>query len=115
MLDDCIRIMLEFGTRVFCSKSRPTGCFQIIPISPIDYRLLGFKFKGQFYFDMCLSMVCSTSCQMFESLSQAVQWICVCIRQIFHISVTLSMTSFFSQRPIHSVSSIRTDSLKFAI
>ena len=86
MLDDCIRIMFEFGKGCLIAKAALKDAFRIIPISPLDYRLLGFKFKGQFYFDMCLPMGCSTSCQTFESLSRAVQWICVHKTNILHIS-----------------------------
>ena len=71
MLDDCIRIMWELGKGCLVVKADIKDAFRIIPISPLDYRLLGFKFKGQFYFDMCLPMGCSTSCQAFESLSKA--------------------------------------------
>ena len=77
MRDDCIRIMLELGKGCLEDKADVNDAFRIIPISPIDYRLLGFKFKEQFYFDMCLRMGCSASCQTFESLSQAALWLCL--------------------------------------
>ena len=86
MLDDSIRIMLELGKGCFIDKADLKDAFRIIPISPLDYHLLGFKFKGQFYFDMCLPMGCSTSCQTFESLSRVVQWICVHKAKSLHIS-----------------------------
>ena len=86
MLDDCIRIMLELGKGCLIAKADLKDAFRIIPISALDYRLLGFKFKGQFYFHMCLPMGCSTSCQTVESLSRAVQWICVHKAKILHIS-----------------------------
>ena len=46
MLDDCIRIMLEFEQRCLVAKVDLRDDFRIISISPLDYRLLGFKFKG---------------------------------------------------------------------
>lgn len=49
--------------------------FRIIPICPFDYHLLGFSWQGQFYFDKCLPMGASSSCQIFEKFSVALQWI----------------------------------------
>ena len=97
MLDDCIRIMLELGKGCLIAKADLNDAFRIIPISPLDYHLLGFKFKGQFYFDMCLPMGCSTSCQTFESLSRAVQWICVHKAKILHISHIIDDFIIFGQ------------------
>ena len=97
MLDDCISIMLELGKGCLVAKADIKDAFRIISISPLHYRLLGFKFKGQFYFDMCLPMGCSTSCQTFESFSQAVQWICVHKANILHISHIIDDFIFFGK------------------
>ena len=97
MLDDCIRIMLELGQGGLVAKADLLYAFKIIPISPLDYRLLGFKFKGQFYFDMCLPMGCSASCQTFDSLAQAVHWICVHKANISHISHIIDGFIFFAK------------------
>ena len=45
-----------------------------MPIHPKDYHLLGFTSQENFYYDKCLPMGCSTSCQTFEEFSQAMQW-----------------------------------------
>ena len=91
MLDHCIRIMLELGQGCLVTYWMLSGSFPF----PLDYRLL-FKFKGQFYFDMCLPMGCSTSCQTFESLSQAVQSMCVHKANISHISHIIDDFIFFA-------------------
>jgi hypothetical protein len=49
--------------------------FRIIPIHPSDYYLLGFTWNNYFYFDRCLPMGASSSCQIFEKFSCAIQWI----------------------------------------
>ena len=46
---------------------------------------------------MCLPMGCSTSCQTFESFSQAVQWICVHKAKILHISHIIDDFIFFGK------------------
>ena len=89
--------MLGLGKGCLVAKADIKDAFIIIPISPLDYRLLGFKFKGQFYFDMCLPMGCSTSFQTFESLTQAVQWICVHKAKILHISHIIDDFIFFGK------------------
>ena len=49
--------------------------FRIIPIHPADYYLIGFKWNGNFYYDCCLPMGASSSCQIFSRFSDALQWI----------------------------------------
>ena len=48
--------MLALGNVCLIAKAELNDAFRIITISPMDYRLSGFKFKGKFYFDMCLPM-----------------------------------------------------------
>ena len=73
MLDDCVEQLVVLGKGVFIAKADLQDAFRIIPVSPLDYRLLGFKFQGLKYFDICLPVGCSNSCQTFELLSQALQ------------------------------------------
>ncbi|KAK3099735.1 hypothetical protein FSP39_008685 [Pinctada imbricata] len=49
--------------------------FRNIPLHPLDYHLLGFTWNDMYYFDRCLPMGASSSCQIFEKLSTALQWI----------------------------------------
>ena len=49
--------------------------FRILPINPQDYHLLGIKWSGQYYYDKCMPMGCSSSCKTFETFSTAVEWI----------------------------------------
>ena len=41
----------------------------------MDRHLLGFKCKDYYYFDNCLPMGCSSSCQLFELFSTSLEWI----------------------------------------
>ena len=45
--------------------------FRIIPIHKEDHHLLGFTFEGKYYYDTCLPMGCSSSCQIFQRFSDA--------------------------------------------
>ena len=57
------------------AKTDIEDAFRIIPIHPLDHSLLGFSFEGEFYFDRCLPMGASRSCQIFEHFSMVLQWI----------------------------------------
>ena len=84
MLDHCVEQLVSLlGKGAYIAKADLQDAFRIIPVSPLDYRLLGFKFQGQNYFDLCLPMGVSHACRTFELLSQTLQWIC---QHKFHIS-----------------------------
>lgn len=57
------------------AKTDIQDAFRIIPIHPDDYNLLGFSWDNKFYYDKCLPMGASSSCQIFECLSNSLQWI----------------------------------------
>lgn len=53
----------------FMAKTDIESAFRIIPIHPSQRHLLGFTWKGQFYFDRCLPMGLAESCRIFEEFS----------------------------------------------
>ena len=100
LLDTCIERILEIGVGCQVAKADLKDAFRIIPVCPLDYHLLGFTFQNQFYFDMCLPMGCSVSCQIFEALSCALQWICINKFRVSSMSHILDDFIFFG--PPHS-------------
>ena len=74
---DAIDILLSLEPGAFMCKSDISKAFRIIPIRQEDHHLLGFSFQGKYFFDTCLSMTCSSSCEIFEEFSTALQWILV--------------------------------------
>ena len=74
---DAIDYILEYGKYTFLAKTDIRSAFRIIPISPSNYHLLGFKWRNKYFFDRCLPMGASSSCAIFETLSTAVEWIIV--------------------------------------
>ena len=64
-----VRLVLQAGCSAWLAKADIKSAFRLLPVSPRDYELLGFKFGGQFYFDKCLPMGCSISCSLFEKFS----------------------------------------------
>lgn len=57
------------------AKTDIKDAFRIIPVNPKDYHFLGFTWKGQFYYKRCLPLGTSSSCQIFEKLGTALQWV----------------------------------------
>jgi len=87
-IDDAINFIKLLGRGCVLAKTDVRSAFRIIPVHPSDYPLLGLQWKGQWYYDRCLPMGCSSSCKIFESLSTAMEWIArtkLGIPQILHI------------------------------
>ena len=63
------------GVGSYLAKTDIKSAFRILHIYPQDFHLLGRKWSGQYYYDKCMSMGCSSSCKTFETFSTAVEWI----------------------------------------
>ena len=65
-IDTIVDLVYRHGRGCLMAKTDIEDAFRIIPIHPLDHSLLGFSFEGEFYFDRCLPMGASSSCQIFE-------------------------------------------------
>ena len=74
-IQDAIAFIQSSTSSVFMAKLDVESAFRIIPISPEDRPLLGFRWRGSYYMDAVLPMGCSSSCAIFECFSTALQWI----------------------------------------
>ena len=74
-IDDAIRLIKSVGKGCFLAKTDIKSAFRIIPVYPNDFQLLGMEWQGKFYFDKCLPMGYSSSCNIFETFSTALEWI----------------------------------------
>ena len=72
-VDDAINILKQLGKG--CAMAKTDVRSAILPIHPSDYHLLGFMWKGQWYFDRAVPMGAASSCRNFELLSSALEWI----------------------------------------
>lgn len=75
LIDHVVSLLHQQGTGAYMAKADIQEAFRIVPISPLSYHLLGFKFNDCFYYDKCLPMGLSISCSLFEKLSCALVWI----------------------------------------
>lgn len=73
-IDNVTLLLGQFGHGSLMAKSDIKDAFRIVPVNPVDYHLLGFTWQDQFYYERCLPMGASSSCQIFEQLSTALQW-----------------------------------------
>ena len=76
-VSDAITAIKAIGEGCFLAKTDIKSAFRIIPIHPADYSLLGMKFDNLYYFDRCLPMGLSSSCNIFEAFSTALEWLSV--------------------------------------
>ena len=67
------------------AKTDIKSVFCIIPLHPRDLDLLSLEWEGKFYFDRCLPTGCSSSCNIFETFSMAVEWITTAKLQPFAV------------------------------
>ena len=56
------------GRPVFMAKLDIKSAFRLLPVNPLDFDLLGFKFDG-YWIDRSLPFGCSISCRLFEMFS----------------------------------------------
>ena len=63
------------GKGSFLAKSDIKSAFRLLPIHPSDYYLLGFSWDEKFYYDRCLPVGCSASCQLFEEFSSDLEYL----------------------------------------
>ena len=72
---DAIRLILKIGPHAWLAKTDIKSAFRIIPINPSDFHLLGFKWRGQYFYDKCLPMGAASSCAIFERFSTFLHWV----------------------------------------
>lgn len=71
-VDDAVQIIKRLGIGCALATTDVRCAFRIIPVYPLDYQLLGLKWRGNYYVDRCLPMGCVSSC---KTLSTAMEWV----------------------------------------
>ena len=74
-IQDDIDFIKDSPKPVYMAKVDIESAFRIIPVSPADRPMLGFRWRGQYFMDAVLPMGCSSSCAIFECFSTALGWI----------------------------------------
>ena len=97
--DTVAKIIVKNGKGCLISKADIESAFNILPISPEDYWLLGFCVNGVFYFKKKLPMGSSISCSTFEEFSRAVVFI---MRTHGHTNISHILDDFINIGPKNS-------------
>ena len=74
-IDDAIALVKKVGRGSFMAKTDLRSAYRVVPVNCLDHDLLGFTWRGKFYYGRCLCMGGSSSYQIFEAVSTALQWI----------------------------------------
>ena len=76
-IDKAIAAIKRVGRGPWLSKLYMEAAFRIIPVHPSQWHLLGMKWEGKYYFDKVSFMGRWSSPCIFDSLSEAIEWICI--------------------------------------
>ncbi|XP_069186405.1 uncharacterized protein [Procambarus clarkii] len=74
-INDAVALVVRRSPGAHLAKCDIAEAFQIVPVHPSDYHLLGFAYGGQYYYEKMLSMGAAPSCRIFETFSSTPQWI----------------------------------------
>ena len=91
-ISDAIELVVNLCPQAFMSKTDVKSAFRVIPLHPDVRHLFVFHWEDYFYVDLALPMGCSSSCQIFEALSTAVEWIA---KEKLHIKLVHILDDFF--------------------
>jgi hypothetical protein len=68
-IETVIHLVQQHGHNCLMAKSDIEDAFRLLPIHPDDHHPLGFTWEGTYYYDTCLPMDCSSSCQLLDNFS----------------------------------------------
>ena len=75
--DDAVDIVRSLGKGSFMAKLDIKHAFRICPINPLDWGLMGSKFKGKYFIDIRLPFGLRSSPFIFNTVADAFHWILV--------------------------------------
>ena len=73
-IDHAVQQLQQLDQGCFLSKTDIAHAFRIVPLHPSQYCLSDFVWREQFCYYRWLPVGCSASCKIFETLSNALQW-----------------------------------------
>ena len=58
----------------YLAKIDLTDAYRLVPIKKSDWKFLGMRIGDEFFIDRCLPMGASSSCRIFQRISDAIAW-----------------------------------------
>ncbi|XP_055349958.1 uncharacterized protein LOC129596648 [Paramacrobiotus metropolitanus] len=97
-VDDAVRLITNAGKGAVMAKMDVKSAFRLIPVRTADWNLLGFRIRGEYYFDVVLPFGCRSSPYIFEFFSTAIHW---CVEKKARLATLLHYVDdfFFVGRP----------------
>lgn len=74
-IQEAAKLLVSSGRGSFLAKTDIESAFRLIPLNPNQYHLLVYQWKNKYYHDKTLPMGASSSCQIFEAFSSALEYI----------------------------------------
>ena len=74
-VDDAVKLVSPYGPRALMAKVDLKSAFRIIPVSSLDWDLLGLQGRGDYYVDTCLPFGLRSAPFLFNQLADALHWI----------------------------------------
>lgn len=68
-------LVAKAGRGALMTKIDVKSAYRCLPIRPQDWHLLGMKWRGKFYYDVCLGFGLSSSCALWEEYATAAEWV----------------------------------------
>ncbi len=71
---DAIELIRKMGRVCHLAKSDISEAFRLLPHHPDVYHLMGFMWKGAYFYDMALPMGCASACRLFSKNNYAIHF-----------------------------------------
>lgn len=113
--DTAVDILQKIGKSAYMAKADIKSAFNLCPVWPADFSLLGIKTEQGYWVQKMLPMGASCSCQIFEKFSSFIQWLVKKISQSDNIDHLLddfffAESSYFEcLRVLHTFESLCSD------
>lgn len=75
--DDAVGMVRDLGSGCYMAKIDIKHAFRLCPVHPDDWPLLGFKWLGKYFFDICLPFGSRSSPFIFNTFADALAWILI--------------------------------------
>ncbi len=73
--DQVVEMCVHLGPSCYIGKTDIKSAFHLVALHPMEFHLLGMENMGKIYVDKCLPFGMALSCQIFEKVSTAVEYI----------------------------------------
>ena len=108
--DSAVLLVRDMSKGCFMAKVDIKHAFRLCPVHPDDWPLLGYKWLGKYYFDICLPFGSRSSPFILNSFADSLAWILV---QKFHVTVLIHyLDDFFVCVPTRSECQRKEDAIK---